>query len=112
MATYKGHRSANGTLVTVDDEPLDPRLDLRNLAMVFEWGYAGSGPYQLAIALLAHHRGDEDALKLYKDFAEACIAEIADDDWTLDSADIEKAIENATPVPMDLNELLRRVRGG
>jgi hypothetical protein len=62
-----------------------------------------ASPYiQLAIALLAHHRGDEGALKLYNE----------DDEWVLDSADIERAIENATPVPMDLNELLRRVRGG
>lgn len=112
MAIYHGHRSGDVTLVTVDNAPLDPRIDLRSMAMAFEWGYVGSGPYQLALALLAHHRGDEEALSLYKDFAEACVAELEGDEWTLDSADMDRAIETATPVPMDLKELFRRVRGG
>ena len=112
MATYKGTRSAEGTMVTVDGEILDPRHDLRNLSLVFEWGYVGSGPYQLALALLAHHRGGAEALQSYKDFAEAVVGELGEDEWSLSAEDIDRGIENMTPVPMDLNELLRKVRGG
>lgn len=36
--------------------PLNPRLDLRNHSPTgFAWGYNGSGPAQLALALLADH---------------------------------------------------------
>ncbi len=112
MATYKGTRSAQGTMVTVDGEPLDPRHDVRNLSLVFEWGYVGSGPYQLALALLAHHRGAAEALQSYKDFAEAVVGELGEDEWGLSGEDLDRGIENMTPVPMDLKELLKRVRGG
>ncbi len=112
MTNYTGVRDTKGAVVTADGKALDPRHDLRNLSMVFEWGYSGSGPMQLALALLAHHRGDEEALRLYKDFAEAVIAEMTDDEWSLDGDGIDRGIENMTPVPMDLEELLRRVRGG
>ena len=112
MATYKGIRSAEGTVVTVDGEPLDPRHDLRNLSLGFEWGYVGSGPYQLALALLAHHRGAAEALRSHKDFAEAVVSELGEDEWILSAEDIDRGIENMTPVPMDLKELLRKVRGG
>ncbi len=112
MATYKGVRGPGGAIVTADDRPLEPRHDLRNLSAVFEWGYVGSGPTQLALALLAHHRGDGEALKLYKEFAEAIIAEIKGDEWTLSADAIDQGIANMAPVPMDLNELLRRARRG
>lgn len=112
MTIYKGTRGPESARVTVDDAPLDPRHDLRNLSVVFEWGYVGSGPTQLALALLAHHRGADEALKLYKEFAGAVIAEIRDDEWSLSGDDVDRAIENMTPVPMDLKELLDRVRRG
>ncbi len=118
MATYKGIRSAEGTegtvvtVVTVDGEPLDPRHDVRNLSLGFEWGYVGSGPYQLALALLAHHRGAAEALQSYKDFAEVVVGELGEDEWSLSAEDIDRGIENMTPVPMDLKELLKKVRGG
>lgn len=112
MTTYRGVRGPGGTVVTADNQPLEPRHDLRNLSTVFEWGYVGSGPTQLALALLAHHRGAEEALKLYKEFAEAIIAEIKHDEWTLSGDAIDSGIENMAPVPMDLNELLRRARRG
>ena len=38
--------------------PLALRQDLRYKSDGFEWGYGGSGPAQLAIALIAHTAGD------------------------------------------------------
>ena len=32
----------------------------------FNWGYAGSGPSQLALAILLHYLPDQDALRLYQ----------------------------------------------
>jgi len=52
----EGHRGAMGTLfVTVNGEPLTPEASLRvvnHSPTGFECGYAGSGPAQLALALL------------------------------------------------------------
>jgi hypothetical protein len=62
MKTYRGFRAETGTaIVEVDGRPLDLRLDLDNHSPTgFEWGYGGSGPAQLALALLADATGDDD----------------------------------------------------
>ncbi len=112
MKIYKGLRGPQGTIVTVDDVPLDPRTDLRNFnADGFEWGYEGSGPSQLALALIADHLNAEMALKHYRDFMTTIIAEIEGDEWTMSSEDIDRRTEEITIVPMDLETLLRKVRG-
>ena len=50
------------SIVTVDGNPLNPRLDLRAMSKAgFEWTYEGAGPAQLALALLADHLGDDAA---------------------------------------------------
>jgi Family of unknown function (DUF6166) len=76
--TYIGtpHReSVSGqSLVTVCDgqksKPLPLRLDLFNHSPTgFSWGYGGSGPAQLALALLADALGDDDrAIRLHQCF--------------------------------------------
>jgi Family of unknown function (DUF6166) len=50
--------------------PLGPRYDLANHSPTgFSWGYGGSGPAQLALALLADALGDDAlALRLYQRF--------------------------------------------
>jgi len=49
---------------------LDPRLDLwSHSPSGFNWGYAGSGPAQTALALLADATGDDSlAVRLHQDF--------------------------------------------
>lgn len=51
-------------------EALNPRLDLRNHSPSgLAWGYAGSGPAQLSLALLADALGDDaKAQALYQQF--------------------------------------------
>ncbi len=65
-------------------EPLDPRYDLRNHSPDgFCWGYTGSGPAQLALALLADAVGSDVALKLYQRFKDAEVARWPQNrDWT------------------------------
>jgi hypothetical protein len=96
MSYYVGRRTKAGPLVTVDGEMLDLRLDLRNHDPTgFEWGYCGSGPAQLALAILAHHCESEDeALDLYQRFKWAVIAELPRPSWTLNTRQIDQAIEH------------------
>jgi hypothetical protein len=96
MKTYQGCRKWHGVEVIVNGNPLNPRLDLYNHSPDgFEWGYGGSGPAQLALALVADHLAhDEQALDLYQRFKWAVIAELPKHRWILTSADIDQAIEN------------------
>jgi len=94
MKIYQGCRKGQNT-VRVDGPPLDPRLDLRKHSPTgFEWGYGGSGPAQLALAILTDHLGDdEQALNLYQRFKWQVIAELPYKRWTLTSEEIDRAIQ-------------------
>jgi Family of unknown function (DUF6166) len=93
MKTYRGGRSLDGAVVTVDGKPLAPRYDLKRLSATgFEWSYEGAGPAQLALALLADHLGDDArALALHQRFMRKLVAEL-DNSWELTSADIDAAL--------------------
>ena len=60
----------------------------------FCWGYGGSGPAQLALAILMDHLGDTERAKaLYQDFKWKVIAKLPmDEDFTLTDEQIESAI--------------------
>lgn len=120
---YEGKRHPEDELgetsVTVDGKPLPPRLDLRNHSPTgFEWGYSGSGPAQLALAILAHHFreqgryrvpegeedvtaaaaaafhpkiGDERALRIYQHFKARVVAGFGDE-WTLTTEQIDAVV--------------------
>ena len=97
MKTYRGGRSLDGAVVTVAEGSrtwrLDPRYDLKRLTSTgFEWTYAGAGPAQLALALLADHLGDDArALALYRNFMRAVVAEL-DNSWELSGDEIDVAL--------------------
>jgi hypothetical protein len=98
--------------VTVDEQPLDPRIDLRDFkASGFEWGYEGSGPRQLALAILAEHAGPQAVPGNYRRFVQAIIAEIEADTCQLTSTEIDQRIDQTAIVPMDLKTLIRKVKG-
>jgi hypothetical protein len=110
---YRGKREAGGCTVTVDGEPLDPRLDIKTLSSSgFEWGYEGGGPGQLALAILADHFGDGGkALALFASFRGNVIANLGSEQWILTSDKIESALQGVVEVPMTLAELMDKVRG-
>jgi len=96
MKTYEGRREGYSVIITVNGRPLNPRLDLWNHSPTgFEWGYAGSGPAQLALAIVGDHTGDdEQALNLYQRFKWAVVVELPRNRrWTLTSRDIDQALE-------------------
>jgi hypothetical protein len=94
---YAGTRvpfSAGGAVVMWSDggkaHVLRKRLDLANHSPDgFQWGYEGSGPAQLALALLANVLGDDaKALRLYQSFKRAVIGRLDQDEWKMTAADI------------------------
>ena len=92
---YEGRRAWRGVAVTVNGSPLNPRLDLCNHSPTgFEWGYCGSGPAQLALAILADHiADDEQAFIFHQRFKWSVIAELPRNGWTLTSEQIEQALQ-------------------
>jgi hypothetical protein len=91
---YHGWRDITGTAhVKVDLKPLNLRLDLANHSPTgFEWGYGGSGPAQLALAMLADVIGDDEvALRLHQKFKWKVISRLSDEHWFMD-ADLVRAI--------------------
>ena len=107
MKIYKALRTADGCSVTVDGVPLGSES-----ASDFEWGYEGSGPQKLALAILADHFGDDGRARTHhKVFMEVVLAELRSDEWTLTSEQIDNSFSQVVQVPMTLETLLNRVRG-
>lgn len=72
---------------------LDPRYDLRNHSPDgFNWGYGGSGPAQLALAICANAVGEKRAQRVYQDFKFKVVAGLPDA-WELSRADVVRIIE-------------------
>ena len=90
---YRGDRTIDGIMVTVDGEPLDERYDIHQFtALGFEWTYVGDSPQQLALALLADHfEDDKKALEHSEQFMQKVIADL-DNEWEMTSADIDAAL--------------------
>jgi Family of unknown function (DUF6166) len=93
MKTYAGRRNIDGLVVTVDGQKLDEGYAVRQFTRWgFEWTYEGPSPQQLALAILYDHLGErERAIRLSEPFMKKVVADL-DNDWTLTSQDIERAI--------------------
>lgn len=103
---YDGFTTADGerrVTVTVGDvtRNLDPRLDLRNHSPSgLNWAYGGSGPAQLALALLADVLDDDErALALYQDFKWSVVLHLDNAGWTLTDAEVRAVVERLERQP-------------
>jgi hypothetical protein len=88
---YRGVRGSSGKcLVTCDGAELMTRNELRNHSPTgFEWGFNGSGPAQLALAMLCDFfRDDNKALEYYEEFKTDVIAPIGGATWIIKSETI------------------------
>lgn len=103
MNIYEGKAQPSGgpCIVTVNGKTLPPRNDLRNHSPDgFQWGYLGSGPAQLSLAILAWELGDQAAMAHYQEFKGLYISRIEmDTSWTLTSTDIERILSFGVPNP-------------
>ena len=93
MKTYMGHRPGNHVVVLEDHQPhsrpLPWRLDLRNHSPTgLEWGYGGSGPAQLALAILADAVGDAGALAHSQAYKWDVIAGLPYAGWEIPETDV------------------------
>lgn len=91
MKIYRGDRTIDGLIVTVDGKPLPQRTDIKQISQDgFEWSYEGPAPAQLALAILADHLGNNaKALALYEPFMMEVVANFSNE-WELTSSDIEE----------------------
>lgn len=98
---YVGRRESTGATVTrPDGSPLDlePSLEVwRHSPAGFEWGFNGSGPAQLALALLLDHTGDREvAHSHYQRFKADVVARWRGQEWTLEPREIDAWLAVAT----------------
>lgn len=94
MATYSGvlhSAGCGGQLVTKDDDILSPTPSQKlwnHSPDGFNWGYGGSGPAQLALALLYDVTRDKEvALRHHQDFKWTYVARWGDN-WTITTDEI------------------------
>lgn len=93
--TYKGQRNIDGAEVTVDGEPLSPRLDIHAFTRRgFEWGYEGNGPLQLALAILADHFDDDEQARAECAAFMSRVVAYFGNEWEMTSADVDRALAN------------------
>lgn len=99
MRTYRGYRRVvgvhdgvqhdDGVVVTVEYNgrirPLPLFLGIRSHSPCgFEWGYGGSGPAQLALALVAHVTGSRAEMPwIYQRVKATLVAGLAKDGWVV-----------------------------
>lgn len=93
-----GHSTETVVLVREPGQPprsLAPRLDLRNHSPTgLNWGYGGSGPAQLALALAADVLGDdEQALDVYQRLKFKLVGRLPEDGWSLSERQLQDTIE-------------------
>ena len=97
---YRGDRHSEGVgqqLVTKDDDILDPKPSQKiwnHSPAGFNWGYEGSGPAQLALALLYDVTNDEIvSVRLHQAFKSSIMAAWGDT-WEITDADIKEWIND------------------
>ena len=86
-----GIRRAEDASITIEGKPLDwqASLSVRNHSPSgVEWGYAGSGPSQLALAILLTLTNSETAATRYQAFKEEFISPIRSTEWRLPVQDV------------------------
>jgi len=103
MKEYIGTRLPDGsTIVRVRNVPvsgevtylLDPRLDIADHSPTgLNWGYSGSGPAQLALALASDHLGSDDPpFHVIYMLKQEIVRGLPYDGWTFTSEDINDVI--------------------
>jgi len=107
---YTGKRTNLGAVVLVERDRgantmLPPRADLRNHSPTgFEWGYAGSGPAQLALAICAHALNhDTRAQQVYQRFKARVVQHWRENEWEISRdrvIEVVQEIEREHPAPI------------
>ncbi|WP_254547336.1 DUF6166 domain-containing protein [Halomarina pelagica] len=107
---YVGYRRRGRAIVEIhpDQEQLTPDRSLELASHShsgFEWGYGGSGPAQLALALLLDYTDDEEvALAEYMSFKTEVVSQLEctapDGCWRLTGREIDAALRKTSDDPV------------
>lgn len=97
---YDGYRDSGGNPhVVVDGKILSPKKSLRlwkHSPTGFEWGYCGSGPAQLALALLLDATGEKQlAVDYHQQLKSEVVAGWEEWGWTVSAVSIRLWVEKA-----------------
>lgn len=100
LVLFAGERRKGVVSVTmvVDGvpRPLPFHLSVSNHSpMGFQWGYEGSGPRQLALAMCVELVGPVRALDVYMGVEDRLLVGLRKDRWTIDGFAVMEAIEEA-----------------
>ena len=96
-SVIRGVRNGTRKTVTIDGHPLDWTRSLRVASPSpsgIEWGYPGSGPAQLALAILLELVDDETAEWHHQAFKWGFIARLDHDEWTIAVKDVVEWLRN------------------
>ena len=93
---YIGSRRYGRPAVTVNGMLLGPRFDLCIYREdSFDWGYAGSGAAQLALAIIAEHlRDDKMAMVLHQRYKWSVIVRLPHSSWMMTDWNIATALKS------------------
>ena len=104
MKTYRGSRERGKVWIESAEyeggwRDLPLRLDVFNHSPSgFERGYLGSGPAQLALAILCDYLGEPQlAVRFYREFKEDIVARWKGDEWTLTEHEIAEWFTQSRP---------------
>lgn len=98
---YEGAYSLGSFYVSVNSEKLSPGPSLaliNHSPSGFAWGYNGSGPAQLALAILLDYTGDSTfARRYHQRFREEIISHLPQNvSWMMDDTDIDRWLSENT----------------
>lgn len=110
MLNFHGQRTRTGCIVTVGKTDgglfsnLPLYLDFVNHSPTgFEWGYYGSGPSQLAYAILHHYfvkakgltekQAHEKAVDIYMEFKRLVVGSLPHSSWDMNEKEIDTYFE-------------------
>lgn len=110
MPTYTGHKIREyGWDVRKDSSPLTVHKSIKvwnHSPDGFSWGFGGSGPAQLALALLLDvGLSDEEAIELHQQFKREVVAKWdIEGDWTTTTEEIRQWIGNKWRTEFEMKE--------
>ncbi|MDP2729156.1 MAG: DUF6166 domain-containing protein [Dehalococcoidales bacterium] len=100
MSIYRGYRyqEVGSLVVAKDGQPLSPKPSQKlfnHSPDGFQWGYGGSGPAQLSLALLLDVTGDDElSVRLHQSFKREFVAGWKEK-WEISTEEIRGWIERS-----------------
>lgn len=83
-----------GIYVEVNGEPIKNYLHVCRHSSGFEWGYKGSGPAQLAVALVMEVYGDEDLAKIvHHEVKTEIVAKLPERWWMVHESQVREVVD-------------------